>query len=63
MVEAAGGEHHSVLLMKSGKVYTLGRKVNGPLGRGDVEADKDGGLSKPGVVDGEEKEVGRELVD
>ena len=39
-----------MLLTKSGRVFTMGRRVCGVLGRGDVDVDADGGIAEPGQV-------------
>ena len=36
MVQIAGGEHHSIVLFKSGCVYCFGRNDEGQVGVGDL---------------------------
>lgn len=48
VVEATGGLHHTVMLTESGKAFTLGRRQDGILGRGEVDVRTDGAEGEPG---------------
>lgn len=48
VVEATGGLHHTVMLTESGKVFTLGRRQDGILGRVEVDVNTDGAEGEPG---------------